>query len=549
MSATVGQIIVRAIEAEGVDRVFCVPGESYLPVLDAFNDAPGVDLITAHHEEGAGFMADAWARTTGRPGVFMVTRGPGLAHAAIALHAARQDSTPLVVLVGQVPREDAGRESFQELDMVGFGKLLGKDGVEIVSADRAVEQVQRAFYLAQSGRPGPVLLSLPEDLGYATSTTETPARQRVPRPGVNLEDVAAAASALRLAGSVAMVVGGGLRGEAARQAAIALAEATGATVYGGWRRFDAFPNSHPQYAGNLPWLSSDLLGPLRGADVVVALGTRFGDFSSLSYSVPGDGQLLIQVSSSAESMNVVRNPDVPVVGDAGPVAEAITAALADRPAADALLAERRTRTADVHRCYLDSTVPEIPVNDQDDPMVDLPSAIAALRDVLPPDGAITCDAGAFSGYLNRYFRWDKADTFYGSTSGSMGYAIPAAIGAKLADPARPVVAIAGDGGSAMTMSEIHTAVRLGLGGLVFVDFDNGTYGSIRAHQERRFPGREIGVDQGSLDLAGCALAMGAAAYCARTNAEFVSAMSKALAEDRPAVVHAFVSPLQIRAWA
>ncbi|QMU95920.1 acetolactate synthase [Microbacterium esteraromaticum] len=544
MSMTVGRIIVEAIRAEGVDHVFCVPGESYLPVLDAFNDVPGITLVTTHHEEGAGFMADAWARTRGLPGVFMVTRGPGVTHAAIALHAARQDSTPLVLLVGQVPKEDEGRESFQEMDLLALGDLIGKGAVKITEGDRAAEQIQRAFYLARAGRPGPVVVSLPEDVGYDTTETVEVARQRVPRPAASDSDVAEAVDLLRSADAPAFVIGGGCGDERMREDLIALAEASGAVVYCGWRRFDAFPNGHAQFAGNLPWLPEELLAPLRRADLVIGIGTRMGDFSSLGYTVPGAGQRFVQIDLSAESMSPVRNPDLPIVGDAGDTVARLLAALRDAPLASEVLDGRRQSARRAHLAYVASTEPESATGDD----FDIPRAIAELRKELSGDAVITSDAGAFASYLNRYYRWERPKTFLGTTSGSMGYAVPSAIGAKFADPARRVLAVAGDGGFAMTMSEVHTAVRLGLDRLVFLVFDNATYGTIRAHQTRVFPGREIGVDQASMDLIAVAEGMGAAAHRVRTNEEFLPALRSALAAGRPAVIQVHTSPSQIGAW-
>lgn len=544
MSSTVGRVIVDAIAAEGVTHVFGVPGESYLPVLDAFNDVPEVRIVPTRHEEGAGFMADAWARTTGRTGVFMVTRGPGLAHAAIALHAARQDSTPLVLLVGQVSRDDAGRESFQELDHLAAGRLLGKDGIEITEPDRAAEQIQRAFYLARSGRPGPVVVSLPEDVGYATTQVTAVARQTVPVPAAREEDLVRAVALLAGAGSVALIVGtGGIAGAGGRAAVVALAERLGAPVYNAWRRFDAFPNTHPQFAGNLPWLSAELVRPLRDADVVLAIGTRLGDFTSMSYTVPSPKQKLIQIDVDAASMSVVRNPDVPIVADAGSTVRRLAELLESRTV------ERRPAALAAAREAHDRYVASTAVPDDAEGDADLAVAIGQLRRILPADAIVTSDAGAFAGYLNRYYRWTTPETFIGSTSGPMGYAVPTAIGAKIAAPDRVVVGIAGDGGFAMTMSEIHTAVRLGLDRLVFVVFDNGVYGSIRNHQTRTYPGREIGVDLGSADLATVATGLGALGLSCRTNREFAAALEKAIAADRPAVVQLAVSPEQINAWA
>jgi acetolactate synthase-1/2/3 large subunit len=531
----------------GVDYAFCVPGESYLPVLDAFHDEPRVKPIATHHEEGAGFMAHAWARATGRTGVAMVTRGPGITHLAIALHAARQDSIPLVAVAGQVPGSAVGRESFQELDLVRFGDVVGKAGIEITSADRAAQQIQRAFYLAASGRPGPVVVSLAEDLGYERTDRDSLGRQPVPVPAADPGALRRAAALLRTARSVAVIAGGAIASPENGAALVELAERAGAAVYNGWRRFDAFPNTHPQFAGNLPWLSAELTQALREADVILAVGTRMGDLTSMGYTLPGDGQRLVQIDLSPDSIVATRADDVAIVGEAGAACAALLRLLADDPG-DGPVAEQRRRSAfEAGRRYVarSQTSPRaVP-----DELVDVAGAITTLRGLLPPEAAITSDAGSFAGYLNRYYRWRRPGTFFGTTSGSMGYAVPAAIGAKLADPGRPVVAVAGDGGFAMTMSEVHTAVRLGLGGLVFVVFDNGIYGTIKSHQDRKFPGRDIAIEQTSADLAQVASGLGAHGVRVSANAEFADACKEAIAAPVPTVIQAMTSPGQIDAWA
>lgn len=547
MTQSVGQVIVDAIRGAGSRFAFCVPGESYLSVLDAFNDVDDVELVTTHHEEGAGFMADAYAKATNRPGVALVTRGPGVTHLAIALHVARQDSTPLVALVGQVPTGHAGRESFQELDLVAFGDTVAKAGIEITDPDRAAEAIQRAFFLARSGRPGPVVVSLPEDVGLAHTEYGIEATSEPPVPAPDQAAIAAAAAELAAAPSVALIAGGGVLAAGATDQLRLLAEEIGCPVYAGWRRFDVFPNDHPQFAGNLPWLPDELRRPLLDADVVLALGTRLGDFSSLNYQLPTTGQRLVQLDIAASSMYTRRAPDIGIVADCRAGIVALRTELRARTD-ESTVATRRAATEQVHDAYLATTVPPTRAVAEGD-VVDVAAAMATLRDVLPDDAAITCDAGSFSGFLNRFFGWRQPGTFYGTTAGAMGYAVPAALGAKLADRTRPVIAIAGDGGFTMTMSEVHTAVRLGLAGLVFVVFDNGTYGTIRQHQQRRFPGRVIGVDQGSADLAQVARGLGADAYTVTDDADLAKAVLEASNASGPAVVHVRTSPAQIDAWA
>jgi len=531
---SIGRIVVDALRAEGVGCVFCVPGESYLPVLDAFNDVSDVRLVTAQHEEGAGFMAHAWAKATGLPGVAMVTRGPGVTHATIALHAAQQDRTPFVLFAGDVPRANLGRESFQEVDMVGLGELLGSGGIRIMQSGHAADQLQTAFRLAREGRPGPVVVSLPEDVGDESAEVTEPRTPNTPRAEPSAETLAHTARLLEGASSVALIAGARAGWSETDSSLVELANELGTVVYAAWRQFDAFPNDHPLFAGNLPWLSAELTSPLHSADVVLVVGTRLCEFTTLGYRIPCNGQALIHVDTS---------PDATVAGDCA----AATARLLElvRVQPEGPRERRREAALRAGARYAASWRP--PAAEQSG-LVDLPNAVATLRHVLPADAAIAGDAGIHSAYLNRYFRWLRPRTFFGTTSGAMGYAIPGAIGAKLAHPTRLVVGVAGDGGFAMTMSEIRTACRLGLSGVVFVVFDNGVLGSIKRHQTRRFPGREIGVELGTAGFDQVAEGLGALGLRATDNYEFEEALYDAIAADVPVVIQALTAPDQIDAW-
>ena len=378
--STVGQLIVEQIRAEGVSHAFCVPGESYLGILDAFFEMTDLSLVVTHHEEGAGFMADAMSKANGAPGVALVSRAPGLAHLAIALHAARQDATPLVAIVGQVESVDMGRDSFQEVDVLSLGRIVAKASFEVRSPDKAAEVIARAFFIARSGRPGPVVVSIPEEVANASTESVPTARRKIPVPAPLPADVARAASVLRSSTSVAMVVGAGVLQAKATGAAVELAERLGATVYTAWRRFDAFPNSHHLYAGNLPWLPPDLQAPLLGADVVLTLGTRLGDFTSLGYRVPTADQKLVQMDLTAEAMSVVRAPDVGILGDCQDSIHELLDALANQsPPRDRLKAAEAA-----HDVYVRASTPATSSKRQ---YVDLEVAMGILRRVLPASGA------------------------------------------------------------------------------------------------------------------------------------------------------------------
>ncbi|MGH7911563.1 MAG: thiamine pyrophosphate-dependent enzyme [Candidatus Dormibacteraceae bacterium] len=539
-SSTVGRIILDTIRRQGVGHVFCVPGESYLGLLDAFHDAATPTLVTTRHEEGAGGMAEAQAKLSGRPGVAMVTRGPGITHLSIAVHTAMQDGSPLVVFVGQVPRSLRGRGAFQEVDVAQLGNTLGKWGVEIDDPDRAAATVGRAFEVAQAGRPGPVLVAVPEDLGSAPVQANLEPSSSAPLPEPDAAALTRAAGILSASGGAAVIAGEAVAQAGAQAALAALASRLGAPVYNAWRRFDAFPNDHRLYAGPLPWLSAEMLRPLRAAQTLIVVGTRLDDFTSLHYGLPAPEQQLICIDGGRGWRSDDPDSAIHLSGDCRAVLEELNGTLPPGPAVGS------AGETPAHGAYLEARRP--PGGLSGNGAIDLAQAFVELRQVLPADTVTTCDAGAFTAFLSRYFCWTRPGTFVGATSGAMGYAVPAAIGAKLLDPSRPVVAFAGDGGFAMVMSEIETAVRLRLGGLLVVVFDNGSYGAIRRDQRRRFPGREVGVDLGRIDYAEVAEAMGAAGYRVGDVEELLNAVRSGLAQPRPAVIHATVDPAQLDAW-
>jgi len=538
--------IFESIKARGTDHVFCVPGESYLAVMDAFHGSGAPQLIAARHEEGAGLMAEAYAKATGKPGVCMVTRGPGLTHLAIALHTAQQDSTPLVAVVGQVPTDVRYREAFQEMDIVAYARPMAKAALEITRADRAAELMERAFNIAVSGRPGPVVVSLPEDVDRDEAASAPARRAQAFQAAPDAAGIAAAAQVLSAARNPCIVAGGGITRSAATSTLVRLAERLAAPVYTGWRRFDVFPNDHRLYAGPLPVMPAELYQPLLQADVVLAIGTRLGEFTTKAYSWPVAGQKLIQIDISAEDAgNGWAGADLAIVSEAPAAIEALLAAL---PAASAS-ADRRAAAEKAGRDYVArTTARDWRGRLADGAELSLEGVYHDIVSALPGETSISCDAGTFGGWLMRYYRWTKPRTLFAPTAGGMGYAMPAIIGAKLARPDHPAVAFAGDGGFAMTMSEVETAVRLGLSGLVALVFNNNNYGTIRAHQKREFPDRFVATDLGFIDFAKVAEGMGAAGFTVRSNAEFAESFRAALNAGRPAVVNIITNPDRLSPW-
>jgi len=548
---TVAEAIFKAIKIRKIDFVFCVPGESFLATMDSFYGSLKPLLVSARHEEGAGIMAEAYAKASSKTGVCMVTRGPGLTHLTIALHTAKQDSTPLVVFVGQVPTQVRHREAFQELDVVEFTRPLSKWAVELNRADRVAEIVDKAFHIANSGRPGPVVISLPEDIDRSSGAKHSVWRtSTVGIPSPSTKGVAKAVSMIEEAERPCIVAGEGVLRANATEKLVHFAECLETPVFTAWRRFDAFPNNHPLYMGglHLSSVSNDLSEPLKNADLIIAVGTRLDEFTTLNYSSPSKEQKLIHIDQSPEvAGGSWGGADLALIADAAESMIKIEEALKNSKRVKPSKA-RQKQIADWHEYFTKRTTPRSNRTGLSDGTIDLEGVYYDILNILTDDASITCDAGDFGGWLIRYYKWNKPHTFFGPTTGAMGYAMPAAIAAKLARPQAPAIAFAGDGGFAMTMSEIETAVRLKLAGLVVLVFNNNNFGTIRRHQNREFPGRAVGTGLGKIDFSAIAKAMGAEGFKVSKNVEFAKAFKAALNSDRPAVIDIKVGSSSLNPW-
>ena len=549
---TVAEAIFTAIKIRKIDYVFCVPGESFLATMDSFYGSLKPLLVSARHEEGAGIMAEAYAKASAKTGVCMVTRGPGLTHLSIALHTAKQDSTPLLVFVGQVSTKIRQREAFQELDIVEFTRPVAKWAVELNRADRVAEIVDKAFHIANSGRPGPVVISLPEDIDRSSTAQHSVWRSStVGIPSPSTKGVAKAVSMIENAERSCIVAGEGVLRVDATDKLIRFAECLGAPVFTAWRRFDAFPNNHPLYMGglNLSSVSNDLSEPLKTADLIIAIGARLDEFTTLSYSSPSTSQKLIHIDQSPEvTGGSWLGADLALVADAGEAMDKLEEALKNSKHAKPSKA-RQKQIADWCEYYTKRTTPRGNRIGFKDGTIDLEGIYHDILNILTDDASITCDAGDFGSWLIRYYKWNKPRTFFGPTTGAMGYALPAAIAARLARPQAPAIAFAGDGGFAMTMSELETAVRLKLAGLVVLVFNNNNFGTIRRHQNREFPGRAVGTGLGKIDFSAIAKAMGAEGFSVSKNGEFAKTFKAALNSDRPAVIDITLGENSLDPWA
>jgi acetolactate synthase I/II/III large subunit len=522
---TGGQALVECIAREGVRHVFNVPGESYLGALDAFYDHPEIRLITNRQEGGACYMAEAYGKATRQVGVCFVTRGPGATNASIGVHCAAQDSTPLVLFVGQVPRVNRGREAFQEID---YGRFFGSIAKWVVEVDRAAkipEIAVRAFHMARSGRPGPVVVSLPEDMLVESADVHFPPPVPALRPFPDPALIAELCERVNRAAKPVLLAGAGVQYARARGELVAFAERFQLPVLTSWRRNDAFPNDHAHYCGNLALGRSPGQDLLREADLVLVVGDRLSEITTGDYKLPLPGQPLVQIDIDPAVIGRNFSPELAIVSDAR---LALEAAL-QRPASPA--AGRAGWIATGRRNHEASVV----LKPREAEHVAQETVIAELKALLPTDAILTVDAGNFSAWVQRFYPYTAEDSLLGPTVGSMGYGLPAAIGAKLAHPERVVVGTCGDGGFMMTVQELATAVQYGAN-IIQLVFNNSSLGTIRMHQERDYPERVVGTDLVNPDFAALARSYGALGLRVERGQDFRPALQEALRADKPAVL-------------
>jgi acetolactate synthase-1/2/3 large subunit len=535
-TVSVGEAVVRQLIDDGVRLAFTVPGESFLPILIAAHDRAPQDfrVIATRHEGGAGFMAQAVGQLTGTPAACLVTRAVGVANAAIAIHAARQDSAPLVVLAGQVRTSWRGREAFQEVDLVeSFGKLA-KFAVEVRSAGDAAEAVHRACVAAVSGRPGPALVALPEDVLWEELTPRRPVAASSAAGPPTIEQATDVVRRILRAKDPVIVAGAGITRSSAGTALREFAERTGTPVVASWRRPDVFPNDHPLYLGMAgPGAPSSVLDRLRRADCLLAIGTRMSQMTTFGYQIPTSSATSIVVNVEAP---LWMDADVNVAADARAFLDVCVRQLGATPSPD--LPTRKRNAAD--RSEYQRLVGVAP-SPSPDGLVHPYEAVRQLAARMDQVSVLTTDAGDFALWAARYLSIPERTRFLGPTSGAMGYAIPAAIGASLARPAGLAVALVGDGGAGMTLFELETAVREGANLLVIV-FDNRMYGTIRTHQEARAPGKVVATTLGPVDFAAAARSLGATAFRAEHESELENVFDQALAAGGVRLVHLRCDP-------
>ena len=523
---TGGRILVDQLVAQGCERIFTVPGESFLAVLDALHDVPAIETVVCRQEGGVAFMACADGTLTHRPGIAFVTRGPGATNASIGVHVARQDSQPMILFVGDVDRGTRDREAFQEINFEAMFGSVAKWVARIDDARRIPEYVARAYSIAMNGRPGPVVLALPEDM--LLDEVEAIDRPRVERvaqaPDADL--MAQLADLLATAERPVAIIGGaGWDGIAAQDIA-AWADRVGVPLVAAFRRQDAVPNDCPAYAGNLGYgPNPKLVARVKAADLLLVVGSRLGEATTDGYTLvtpEHPGQRLVHVHPDADELGMTYRTDLAICAGMAEFAEALSAI--DGPAHPA--------AAEARADFEAWTIPRA----RDAVALDLGPCVAAMRARLPADTIICNGAGNFSGWWHRYWRYAGPGTQLAPTSGAMGYGVPAAVAASLRWPQRTVVAVAGDGDFLMNGQELATAVQHRASLLVIV-VDNGAFGTIRMHQEREFPRRVSATSLHNPDFAALARAYGCWAETVEATADFAPALDRAVEQDGVRLLH------------
>lgn len=536
---TGGQVLVDQLLIHGADTAYCVPGESYLEVLDALHDVQDrFTLINARHEAGAANMAETYGKLTGKPGICMVTRGPGACHAAIGVHIAQQDSTPMILLVGQIARDTTDREAFQEVDYRAMFGPIAKWATQIDDPARVPEYMARAFRVATSGRPGPVVISLPEDMLTEVVSVADARPYTATHAGLSPDSLDMLKTEIAEAERPLLLLGGSGWSDESAAAITRFAEANKIPVTTSFRRQDIVNNLSPVYAGDFGTSTApSLYAHQREADLLVVIGARLGEMTTKTYTTmqsPNPDTRLVHVYPDADEIGRVYSPDLGIAAAPVSVAAALDGVDLGRAEAWDVWCEK------LHADYLTDT--EAPNGGEWD--LDMGVALAQLRDELPDDVVVTLDAGNHTGWAQRFLRFGRPGRIVGSTCGAMGYSVPAAVAASIAEPERLTLSFVGDGGFMMSGNELATAAQYG-GRPIVLLFNNGIYGTIRMHQERDHPERILGTTLQNQDFVKMAEGLGAHAERVTKTEDFAAAFTRARESGRPALIELVTDPEHI----
>jgi acetolactate synthase I/II/III large subunit len=529
-----GKILIDQLEAQGVTTAFTVPGESFLAALDGLHDSNRIKTVICRQEGGASMMAEAWGKFTGAPGVCFVTRGPGAANAMSGLHVAQQDSSPMVLFVGMPAREHEDREAFQEIEVKRLFSSFVKWAAVIRQTERIPEYVSRAFHAARSGRPGPVVLGLPEDMLSADCDAHDAKAASVAMPQPDPAQMQQLGDKLRQAARPLMIIGGPGWSLEAQRAVEAFAERFDLPVAPAFRYQDYIDNRHRCHVGCAGIGIEPKLGAaIKEADLLIVVGARLGEMTTSQYAlldIPNPRQFLVHVHPSPDELGSVYRADLPITATTQGFAHMLSKL--EAPAKIAWSGLRAELRAAYERSLTPIALPGA---------VKLADIVRTVSQILPEDGIVTNGAGNYAAFVHRYFEYKRYRTQLAPTSGSMGYGLPAAIAAKLAAPTRPVVNFQGDGCFLMTGQELATAVQYSLP-IVTIVANNGVYGTIRMHQEREYPDRVIGTTLINPDFAAYAKSFGAEGFTVEAAQDFAPAFRQALAASKPSVIELKIDP-------
>jgi acetolactate synthase-1/2/3 large subunit len=523
-SRTGGQILVDALQVHGVDTAFGVPGESYLDVLDALHDS-NIRFVINRQEGGAAFMAEAYGKLTGKPGICFVTRGPGATNASIGVHTAYQDSTPMILFIGQVGTDFMDREAFQEIDYRRMYGQMAKWVAQIDRADRIPEYIARAFQVATSGRPGPVVLALPEDMLVARAEVADTRRYQPVQASPSQQQIAQLRTMLLDAKKPLLLLGGGTWTDAALADVQKFAEANSLPVACAFRFQDLLDNEHPNYVGDVGiGINPKLAARVKEADLLIAFGPRLGEMTTSGYSLlrsPVPKQRLVHIHPDPQELGSVYQAELMIAGGAPETARMLAAM-------EPVDSSAWRHTIEEARAELRAWQEQPPIFKDGSAPLDLWQLVQDLQAALPRDTIITNGAGNYATWAHRFWRYGGMRTQLAPTSGAMGYGVPAGVAAKIVDPSRTVVTFAGDGEFMMTGQELATAVQY-RAGLILIVFNNNMFGTIRMHQEREYPGRVSGTELHNPDFAALAQAYGGQGEVVEKTADFAPALQRAVA--------------------
>ena len=529
-----GEVLVDQLIVQGVTNAFCVPGESYLAVLDAlYLKRKDISLYVARQDGGAAFMAEAYGKATGEVGICFVTRGPGATNASIGVHTAFQDSTPMILFVGQVGGDMVDREAFQEIDYRRMFGQMTKWVAQIDRVERIPEYVARAFQVASSGRPGPVVLALPEDMLVEKVRIEDSERAKRVTHQPSMQSMQEVRSLLELSERPLVILGGGGWSESARRQIKMFAEKNHLPVGCSFRRQDLFDNRHPNYIGDIGiGINPKLASIVKESDLLLVVGARLGEMTTGGYALieaPTPKQKLIHIHPGIEELGRVFQASVMINSNIEEAAEALN-----------LLEPSESVSTDwlnkANKTYIENIIPQPSTGD-----VDLSELMIAMRELLPRDTVMTNGAGNFSGWIHRYWQYEDFRSQIAPTNGAMGYGVPAGVAAKIACPDKLVVSVSGDGCFLMNGQEIATAIQYNLK-ILFIVFDNGMYGTIRMHQERDYPSHVYGTTLNNPDFAALAKAYGLHAETVTSTRDIRGAIKRCIDQNSASLIHIKVDP-------